>query len=67
LRRAVATQAAHAMVNFKLARGPNSLSGVGLTPEEQPGAYVSKKTKATHAGSESLRGNLKPQTPNLRP
>ena len=33
------------MVNFKLARGPNSLTGNAAAPEEQAGTYVNKKTK----------------------
>jgi hypothetical protein len=43
------------MVNFKLARGPNSLMGVAATPEEQAGTYVNKKTQATKAGAVSMR------------
>ena len=36
------------MVNFKLARGPNSLMGVAATPEARDGAYVNKQTLRAH-------------------
>jgi hypothetical protein len=38
------------MVNFKLPRGPNSLSGVAAKPEEDAGTYVNKTAKAEAAG-----------------
>ena len=43
------------MVNFKLARGPNSLTGVAAPPAETEGAYVNKKTLRSLAGAETLR------------
>jgi hypothetical protein len=39
------------MVNFKLARGPNSLMGVAATPAEQDGTYVNKKATRAAAGA----------------
>ena len=44
------------MVNFKLARGPNSLRGVAATPEARDGAYVNKQTlRAREQGAVPLR------------
>ena len=44
------------MVNFKLARGPNSLMGVAATPEARDGAYVNKQTlRAREEGAIPLR------------
>ena len=43
------------MVNFKLARGPTSLTGVAAPPAETEGAYVNKKTLRSLAGAETLR------------
>ena len=44
------------MVNFKLARGPNSLMGVAATPEARDGAYVNKQTlRAREQGAVPLR------------